>query len=164
MTSRTALIVRGGWDGHHPVETTEMFLPFLRSNGFEVRIEESPRIYTDADVMSGVDLVVQAVTMSEADAESVEGLRAAVAAGTGLAGWHGGIVDSYRHDAAYLQLVGGQFAAHPGKTRATASIRRPTPSSSTVSRSPTSGERTRSRAGSTTSPSSPSSTGCCTTT
>ncbi len=42
MTSRTALIVRGGWDGHHPVETTEMFLPFLRSNGFEVRIEESP--------------------------------------------------------------------------------------------------------------------------
>lgn len=115
MTSRTALIVRGGWDGHHPVETTEMFLPFLRSNGFEVRIEESPRIYADADVMSGVDLVVQAVTMSEADAESIEGLRAAVAAGTGLAGWHGGIVDFYRHDAAYLQLVGGQFAAHPRK-------------------------------------------------
>lgn len=112
---RRALIVRGGWDGHHPVETTEMFLPFLRDNGFDVRIEESPRIYADAVVMRDTDLVVQAVTMSDADDESIEGLRGAVAAGTGMAGWHGGIVDSYRRSAAYLQLVGGQFAAHPSK-------------------------------------------------
>ncbi|MFJ4159748.1 ThuA domain-containing protein [Microbacterium testaceum] len=115
MTSRTALIVRGGWDGHHPVQTTEMFLPFLRDNGFEVRIEESPRVYADADAMTRVDLVVQTVTMGEADPDSIAGLSRAVAAGTGLAGWHGGIVDSYRQDSAYLHLVGGQFAAHPKK-------------------------------------------------
>jgi type 1 glutamine amidotransferase len=37
-----------------------------------------------------------------------------VQAGTGLAGWHGGICDSFRACAPYLQLVGGQFAEHPG--------------------------------------------------
>ncbi len=33
MTSRTALIVRGGWDGHQPVQATEVFIPFLEDNG-----------------------------------------------------------------------------------------------------------------------------------
>ena len=37
-----ALIVRGGWDGHRPVESTELFVPFLQNSGYEVRIEESP--------------------------------------------------------------------------------------------------------------------------
>jgi hypothetical protein len=45
-----ALIVRGGWDGHHPVESTELFVPFLRDNGYEVRIEESPAVYADPEV------------------------------------------------------------------------------------------------------------------
>ncbi|MGN6220152.1 MAG: ThuA domain-containing protein, partial [Microbacterium sp.] len=40
-------------------------------------------------------------------------LRAAVEAGTGLTGWHGGIADSFRASSDYLQLVGGQFATHP---------------------------------------------------
>ena len=43
------------------------------------------------------------------------GLRAAVAAGTGFTGWHGGIADSYRASSDYLQLVGGQFATHPSR-------------------------------------------------
>src|SRR5699024_10059082 len=33
--------------------------------------------------------------------------------GTGLAGWHGGIADSFRASSDYLHLVGGQFATHP---------------------------------------------------
>ncbi|MGY4859184.1 ThuA domain-containing protein [Cryobacterium sp. AP23] len=109
-----ALIVRGGWDGHRPVESTELFVPFLRDNGFEVRIEESPAIYADAGVMAATDLIVQCVTMSEITAEQVAGLQGAVAAGTGLTGWHGGIADSYRASADYLHLVGGQFVTHPG--------------------------------------------------
>lgn len=32
-----------------------------------------------------------------------------------LAGWHGGIVDSYRDRSEYLHLVGGHFACHPGR-------------------------------------------------
>ena len=115
MSERTALVVRGGWEGHAPVEATELFLPFLRHNGFDVRVEESPEVYADADVLGGVDLIVQSVTMSKIEGPQLEGLRAAVVAGTGLVGWHGGIADSYRASSDYLQLIGGQFATHPGK-------------------------------------------------
>ncbi|WP_221583622.1 ThuA domain-containing protein [Microbacterium sp. G2-8] len=115
MSARRALVVRGGWEGHHPVEATELFLPFLAESGFEVRVEESNEIYADPDVMARTDLIVQCVTMSDISREAVAGLRAAVEAGTGLAGWHGGIADSYRANSDYLQLVGGQFATHPSK-------------------------------------------------
>ncbi|UNK70489.1 ThuA domain-containing protein [Microbacterium sp. H1-D42] len=111
--SRNALVVRGGWAGHHPVETTDLFIPFLREHGFEVSVEDDPEVYADADRMSTIDLVVQCITMSQISAEAARGLRAAVEAGTGLAGWHGGIADSFRASTDYLQLVGGQFAAHP---------------------------------------------------
>ncbi|WP_242683067.1 ThuA domain-containing protein [Rathayibacter sp. SD072] len=112
---RSALIVRGGWDGHQPVEATELFVPHLEAHGFDVRIEESTAVYADADYLPTVDLIVQSMTMSTIEAAEVAGLRAAVEAGTGLAGWHGGIADSFRSSADYLQLIGGQFAAHPGK-------------------------------------------------
>jgi type 1 glutamine amidotransferase len=115
MTAKTALIVRGGWDGHQPVAATDLFVPFLRENEYEVRIEESPAVYADAEAMAATDLIVQCVTMSTIEREQVEGLRTAVEAGTGLTGWHGGIADSYRASSDYLQLVGGQFATHPGK-------------------------------------------------
>lgn len=113
--TRTALVVRGGWDGHHPVEATDLFLPFLRESGFEVAVEDSPEVYADAARMAATDLVLQSVTMSEISRDALRGLRDAVAAGTGLAGWHGGIADSYRASSDYLQLVGGQFATHPSK-------------------------------------------------
>lgn len=113
--SKTALVVRGGWDGHQPVEATELFLPFLKANGYEVRVEESPKIYADTEYMDGVDLIVQCMTMSTIEKDEFEGLRTAVENGTGLAGWHGGIADSYRNTSDYLHLIGGQFACHPGK-------------------------------------------------
>jgi len=110
--NKQALIVRGGWDGHEPVQTTDSVIPFLEKEGFEVRVEEGTAVYADAEIMAAVDLVVQVNTMNTiADAE-LSGLIAAVVAGTGLAGWHGGIADSYRNSADYLQLIGGQFAHH----------------------------------------------------
>jgi len=115
MSERRALVVRGGWEGHAPVEATELFLPFLRDNGYEVRVEESPEVYADAEVLGATDLIVQSVTMSQISHDQLQGLRAAIAAGTGMAGWHGGIADSYRNNSDYLQLIGGQFATHPSK-------------------------------------------------
>jgi type 1 glutamine amidotransferase len=115
VAQQKALVVRGGWEGHQPVEATEMFLPFLEQHGYQVRVEESPEIYADAGEMAATDLIVQCVTMSEISKEQVAGLRAAVVAGTGFTGWHGGIADSFRASADYLQLVGGQFATHPSK-------------------------------------------------
>ena len=112
---RRALVVRGGWDGHQPVAATELFLPFLREQGFEVDVHETNEVYADAEVMAATDLVVQSMTMSSIGHDEFWGLRGAVEAGTGLVGWHGGIAASYRNSSDYLQLVGGQFATHPGK-------------------------------------------------
>lgn len=112
---KNALVVRGGWDGHQPVEATDLFIPHLRANGFDVRVEESPAVYADAGYMADVDLIVQCNTMTTIETEEFNGLRSAVEAGTGLAGWHGGIADSYRNNSDYLHLIGGQFACHPGK-------------------------------------------------
>nr|WP_269329784.1 ThuA domain-containing protein [Kineosporia babensis] len=109
------MIVRGGWEGHQPVAATDLFIPFLESSGYHVQIEDKPAVYADEDTMSSIDLVLQCVTMASIERDEVQGLRKAVAAGTGLAGWHGGIADSYRGSADYVQLVGGLFACHPGK-------------------------------------------------
>jgi type 1 glutamine amidotransferase len=116
-TSKTkhALIVRGGWDGHQPVETTDAFLPFLAEHGYEVQVEDETTVYTDPGYMAGVDVVIQTNTMSTIAADELRGLIAAVKNGAGLAGWHGGIADSYRSSSDYLQLIGGQFACHPAK-------------------------------------------------
>lgn len=111
--SRQALIVRGGWEGHSPKEATERFIPFLQAEKFDVRIEESTVVYADAEAMAQVDLIVQCMTMSTIESEELEGLRTAIANGSGFTGWHGGIADSYRNSSDYLQLVGGQFATHP---------------------------------------------------
>ncbi len=110
-----ALVVRGGWDGHAPVESTDLFVPFLRDAGFDVRVAESLDAYTDAAAMAATDLVVQCWTMGEISTDQLAGLTAAVRAGTGLAGWHGGIADSFRTSSDYLHLVGGQFATHPSR-------------------------------------------------
>ncbi len=112
---RHALVVRGGWDGHMPVETTDLFIPFLRDNGFDVRVEEGTAVYADDAAMADVDLIVQIVTMSTIADDEFAGLQRAVLGGTGLAGWHGGIADAFRNTADYLHMIGGQFAHHAGK-------------------------------------------------
>jgi len=112
---KRALVVRGGWDGHQPVETTEVFIPFLKENGYDVRVEESPAIYADKSYMDTVDLIQQTNTMNVITKEEFTGLQDAIIAGTGFGGWHGGIADSYRNTSDYLQMLGGQFANHPGK-------------------------------------------------
>ncbi|MFG2961333.1 ThuA domain-containing protein [Streptomyces sp. NPDC048291] len=115
MALQRALVVRGGWEGHQPVQATELFIPFLEHGGYDVRVEETTEVYADTAVMSATDLVVQCITMSEISPEQVTGLSRAVASGTGFTGWHGGIADSFRASSDYLHLVGGQFAAHPGE-------------------------------------------------
>jgi type 1 glutamine amidotransferase len=115
MQVKKALVVRGGWDGHQPIETTNIFIPYLESNGYEVRVEESPKVYTESDYMATVDLIQQTNTMATIEKEEFKGLQNAIINGAGYAGWHGGIADSYRNSSDYLHMMGGQFANHPGK-------------------------------------------------
>jgi type 1 glutamine amidotransferase len=114
VSQRRALVVRGGWDGHEPFAATELFAPFLKDKGFEVCFSETLDTYADDVVMREMDLIVQCWTMGRLTQQQLEGLERTVASGAGLAGWHGGIVDSFRESPGYLQLTGGQFVAHPG--------------------------------------------------
>ena len=111
--AKLAVVVRGGWNGHSPVEATDMFIPHLEANGFAVRVFDSPAPYADAALMAKTDLILQCNTMATIADDELKGLLRAVQDGTGMAGWHGGIADSYRNSSAYLHLIGAQFAEHP---------------------------------------------------
>jgi len=111
---KKALVVRGGWDGHEPVQTTDRFAAFLKEQGYDVRVEDNMDVYTDKAYMDTVDLVVPCFTMAEITGEQKSGLMDAVAAGTGIAGWHGGMCDAFRLDTDYQTMTGGQWVSHPG--------------------------------------------------
>jgi type 1 glutamine amidotransferase len=106
-----ALVVRGGWDGHQPVECTDLFIPSLQDEGFKVTVAESLHVYED---LPPVDLIVQCWTDGRLTQAQEDGLLDAVRAGTGFAGWHGGIVATAYANAGYQYLVGGRFVGHPG--------------------------------------------------
>jgi type 1 glutamine amidotransferase len=108
-----ALVVRGGWEIHQPVACTELFLGFLRDSGFEVSIAETLDVYADAPAMAGLDLIVQCWTNGSLSEDQERGLLDCVRAGTGFAGWHGGVVASFPAPG-YQYMVGGRFVCHPG--------------------------------------------------
>jgi len=111
---RKVLIVWGGWPGHEPKQTVDVFAPWLAEQGFDVEISNSLDAYLDAEKMKRLALVVQAVTMGAITPQQEKGLRDAVRGGVGLAGWHGGLADSFRANPEYEFMVGGSWAAHPG--------------------------------------------------
>ena len=108
-----ALFICGGWAGHSPVETADLFMPILEERGFDVTLEHSLETYADVDFLKTFSVIVQSWTMGDILAEELRGLTQAVISGTGFAGWHGGIVDSFRIATDYLNMTGGQFVAHP---------------------------------------------------
>ncbi len=110
---KTALVVRGGWTGHVPVAASDRYAGELRALGYEVTTSDSLDSYLDASLLGRTDLIVQCWTMGEITGPQVEGLTAAVRAGAGFAGWHGGIVDSFRDETRYQLMTGGQFVYHP---------------------------------------------------
>ncbi len=111
---KKVLMVWGGWEGHQPKQTVDVFAPWLKEQGFDVEISNSLDSYTDAAKMNSLALVVQAVTMGQITPQQEKGLRDAVRGGVGLAGWHGGLADSFRSNPEYEFMVGGSWAAHPG--------------------------------------------------
>jgi type 1 glutamine amidotransferase len=110
ILAKRALLVRGGWEGHDPVATTDRYAAFLSTRDYEVSTADTLDAYLDD--LSGVDLVVQNWTMGTITGDQLDGLLAAVRAGTGFAGWHGGIVDAFRDRPGYHLLTGGQFIHH----------------------------------------------------
>ena len=111
---RKVLVVWGGWEGHEPKKCVDLFAPWLAEQGFDVEVSDSLDAYADPARMKGITLIVQAVTMGSLTGPQEKGLLDAVRNGAGLAGWHGGLADSFRSNPAYEFMVGGSWAAHPG--------------------------------------------------
>lgn len=110
---KTALIAWGGWEGHTPERSANVIREMLEKNDFEVRIGQRTAMFADPD-LGKFDLVVPVITMSSIEKAELQNLTQAVRAGTGLAGFHGTMGDSFRNEPEYQFMVGGQWVAHPG--------------------------------------------------
>ena len=112
--SKKAFITWGGWNGHEPKQTAAIFEDVLESEGFDVEVTDSLDRLVDEDFMRDQDLIIPIWTMSQISNEQERGLLNAIRNGSGCAGWHGGMGDSFRNNVEYQFMVGGQFICHPG--------------------------------------------------
>ncbi len=111
---KKALVTWGGWDGHEPKQCSEIVISILRNEGYQVNVFDTLDCYADEKAMMSLDIIVPLWTQSEITKEQEDGLLEAVKGGVGIAGWHGGIGDSFRNNTEYQWMVGGQWVAHPG--------------------------------------------------
>lgn len=114
LQGKKVLMVWGGWDGHEPKQCVDIFQPWLEEMGAEVTVSNTLDSYLDEELMNAVDLIIQVYTMGTITGEQQKALLNAVKSGVGLAGWHGGLGDSFRQNTEYQFMVGGQWVAHPG--------------------------------------------------
>jgi type 1 glutamine amidotransferase len=112
---KNALIVWGGWDGHQPEAVAGILGGLLQEENYHVQISDTLDSFCDAEKLASVDLVVPVWTMGSITKEQLEPLLNAVKeGGTGIAGCHGGMGDSFRNEVEYQYMVGGQWVSHPG--------------------------------------------------
>lgn len=111
---RKALIIQGGWDGHEPVQVSEVFARVLREEGFAVTLSETLDSLLDLDFLKSLHLLVPEWTMGSITDEQCKNASLAVASGVGLAGCHGGMCDAFRENVQWQFMTGGQWVAHPG--------------------------------------------------
>ena len=111
---KSALFVYGGWEGHEPKACSEFFADLLAGQGFKADVSDSLDRFVDAEKLKAYDLIVPCISMGSITDEQEAGLLAVVKGGVNIAGWHGGMADSFRNNTKYQYMVGGQFVAHPG--------------------------------------------------
>ena len=114
MTTKSALMVWGGWDGHVPDEATALFAPWLEEQGYDVEVSDTLTAYDDLGRLKALDLVVPVWTQGTVTQEQEHNLLEAIWSGVGVAGWHGCMADSFRMSTDYQFMVGGPWVAHPG--------------------------------------------------
>ena len=74
---KQALMVVGGWPGHTPEKSADVFTPLLEDAGFNVQRETSLDAYLDADLMDTLDLIVPIWTQGQIAKEQLEALMGA---------------------------------------------------------------------------------------
>ena len=117
LKGKKVLVVWGGWAGHEPKQCVDILVPWMQAAGAEVFVYDNLDCYENAELMNSVDLIVQTWTQGTINRAQERGLLTAVKQrGVGLAGWHGGLGDSFRNNVEYQYMVGGQWVAHPGNS------------------------------------------------
>lgn len=109
-----ALVTWGGWEGHEPEKVGPMFADWLRAAGMEVTLTDSLACFDEPEAVNAYDLIVPVWTMSKIGKQQALNVCAAVAAGTGIAGCHGGMCDAFRENVDWQFMTGAQWVAHPG--------------------------------------------------
>ena len=61
--SKSVLFVYGGWEGHEPEKCRDLFVPWLKDEGFTVTASPSLDSYLDEDLMNSVDLIIQVLSL-----------------------------------------------------------------------------------------------------
>jgi type 1 glutamine amidotransferase len=108
------IFVYGGWEGHQPKETTEIFAKIMEKEGYDVEISNTLDIFLNEKKLNSANLIVINWTMGKLTLEQEKSLLKVVEKGVGIAGWHGGMGDAFRENTNYQFMVGGQFVSHPG--------------------------------------------------
>jgi type 1 glutamine amidotransferase len=105
------LILWGGWAGHRPEEGAHIVADMLSEDGYSVTLTKDYAAFADA---AEYDLVVPVITNDQVDGSLIDSLSLAVRAGTGLAGYHGGLAASFHSAVRFHYLCGVHWVAHPG--------------------------------------------------
>jgi len=113
MSNKKAIIVWGGWEGHTPEASADVVKEMLEAQNFDVVLDSSTEAFADPK-LGEFDLIIPAVTMSRIEKEELQNLLACIRAGSGIAGFHGLMCDSFRNEPDYQFMTGGQWVAHPG--------------------------------------------------
>ncbi len=108
------LITWGGWDGHEPDKVADLFRELAEAEGLAVDLTDSLSCFDDAEALRHYAVIVPVWTMSSIGKEQADNAAAAVAAGTGMAGCHGGMCDAFRENVVWQFMTGAQWVAHPG--------------------------------------------------
>ena len=115
LKGRRVLLIYGGYVPHEPEKYAAYLIPWLKGEGAEVQAFTTLESYADKSIMNNIDLVIQTFTQERITKEQEDGLLEAVEKnGTGLAGWHGGLCDTFHDNERYHFMTGGIWVAHPG--------------------------------------------------
>ncbi|MBQ9115453.1 MAG: ThuA domain-containing protein [Clostridia bacterium] len=113
---KNALIVHGGWEGHDPKGVAKLFKEILEGEDFSVTVSDTLDAFLGD--LSIYDLLIPIWTMGTISREAEQNVCRAVAAGTGMAGCHGGMCDAFRNSTEWQFMTGSQWVAHPGNSDA----------------------------------------------
>lgn len=111
---KNALILQGGYQPHRPKEVAEILAGLLREENFKVEISDTLDSLLDREKLMQTDLIIPDWTRGTITKEQLSSFLDAVNNGTGVAGMHGGMGDTFHCEIEYQLMVGGHFVAHPG--------------------------------------------------